>query len=113
MPTQPELGRRRWKSTAGVSPEALFAALDEHGWQLKETARALGISRPSLCNLLARQTDLRPADHWQADQLRPRMAQPGMTLVALARELRCPKEALRRRLRALGLPRLPDGSGPA
>lgn len=103
---------RVWRSTAGVSAETLFAALDAHGWQLKDAAQALGVSRASLYNLLARQPGLRPADHWQADELAALLAQPGVTLVALARQLRCPREALRRRLRSLGLPRPPDDSGP-
>jgi len=100
--------RRAWRSTAGISADTLFAALDEHGWQLQDAARSLGVSRPSLYNLLARQPGLRPADHWQADELAQKLSQPGLTMAALARQLRCPREALRRRLRSLGLPRPPD-----
>jgi Zn-dependent peptidase ImmA (M78 family) len=39
------------------------------------------------------------------------LARPDITLAEMARELQVPREALRRRLRALGLPRPPDDAG--
>ncbi|WP_022980021.1 sigma-54 dependent transcriptional regulator [Ideonella sp. B508-1] len=102
---------RARQSTAGIDRTMLLQALDAHGWQLKEAAEALGISRPSIYNLMARWLDTPPAESLGAEQLGPLLAQPGITLAAMARQLQVPREALRRRLRALGLPRPPDDAG--
>ncbi|KAB0572857.1 sigma-54-dependent Fis family transcriptional regulator [Ideonella dechloratans] len=99
------------QSTAGIDRASLLAALDAHGWQLKEAAEALGVSRPSIYNLMARWLDTPPADSLGAEQLAPLLSRPDATLADMARQLQVPREALRRRLRALGLPRPPDEAG--
>lgn len=101
--------RRVWRSTAGITEADLLAALNLHGWQLKDAADALGISRPSIYNLMDRLLQLRPAEDWSREELAPLLAEPGQTLAALATKLRIPREALRRRLRALALPRPAEG----
>lgn len=102
---------RTRQSTAGIDRATLLQALDAHGWQLKEAAEALGVSRPSIYNLMARWLDTPPAESLTAGQLTPLLARPDITLAEMARELQVPREALRRRLRALGLPRPPDDAG--
>ena len=107
-PAQALAAPRARQSTAGIDRATLLQALDTHGWQLKEAAEALGISRPSIYNLMARWLDTPPAESLAAEQLSPLLAHPDITLAAMARQLQVPREALRRRLRALGLPRPPD-----
>ena len=53
---------------------ALLQALDAHGWQLKEAAEALGVSRPSIYNLMARWLDTPQVDDLTAGQLAPLLA---------------------------------------
>ena len=60
---------------------------------------------------MARWLDTPPAESLAAEQLSPLLAHPDITLAAMARQLQVPREALRRRLRALGLPRPPDDAG--
>nr|WP_256490395.1 sigma 54-interacting transcriptional regulator [Ideonella oryzae] len=107
-PAEPLAAPRARQSTAGIDRTMLLQALDAHGWQLKEAAEALGVSRPSIYNLMARWLDTPPAESLAAEQLTPLLARPDATLAAMARQLQVPREALRRRLRALGLPRPPD-----
>lgn len=104
---------RTRQRTAGIDRAALLQALDAHGWQLKEAAEALGVSRPSIYNLMARWLDTPAAESLTAEQLAPLLARPDVTLAQLARQLQVPREALRRRLRALGLPRPPDSDAQA
>ncbi|MCA6218306.1 sigma-54-dependent Fis family transcriptional regulator [Ideonella sp. B7] len=99
---------RAWHSTAAIDRAALLQALDAQGWQLKDAAQALGISRPSIYNLMARLLDAPNPETLPPERLQALLAQPGVTLAEMARDLQVPREALRRRLRTLGLPRPPD-----
>jgi len=95
--------RRVHRSTAGISPQALIDALDRHGWCIQDAARVLGVSRPSLYNLISRHPGIRPAEQLAVEDIVPLLGQADLTLDQLASRLRTPRESLRRRLRALGL----------
>jgi two-component system nitrogen regulation response regulator GlnG len=98
-PTPPRVHR----STTGITEQALLEALDRHSWCLQEAAHALGVSRPSIYNLIERYPHIRKADEIERDDVLPLLSRPGATLSDLAIQLRTPREALRRRLRTLGL----------
>jgi len=97
--------RRRYRAPDEITAEQLIHALDLSGWCLREAAQALGVSRPSLYNLLARHPEVRQADQLSGEEIRAALAgRPGeASLSELASRLRTPREALRRRLRALGI----------
>lgn len=96
--------RRQYTAPDAISPERLLRALDDSGWCLLDAAEALGVSRPSLYNLLARHPAVRPAESLSAEDIERVLAAEGALpdLSRLAISLRTPREALRRRMRALG-----------
>jgi DNA-binding NtrC family response regulator len=109
----PAPARAPYRATGEVSPDALMAALQTQGWRLKDAAVALGVSRPSLYNLMDRHPDIRRAETVDLAELAPLLDQPGLTLDQLVSQLRVPREALRRRLKQLGCAALPDDDGSA
>jgi DNA-binding NtrC family response regulator len=104
----PAPARTPYRATGEVSPDELLAALQAQGWRLKDAAAALGVSRPSLYNLMDRHPDIRRVETVELAELAPLLAQPGFTLDGLVSQLRVPREALRRRLKQLGCNPLPD-----
>lgn len=105
VPAPAAARRRHYIAPDEISPERLLRALDDSGWCLLDAAQALGVSRPSLYNLLARHPEVRPAHSLSAEDISQALACSEGTpdLSRLAISLRTPREALRRRLRALGL----------
>jgi two-component system nitrogen regulation response regulator GlnG len=99
--TPPPIRRRRKPSQ--VSEEELLAALREHRWELKATARALGIARTSLYDLMKRSPRVRPAAEVPAEEIRRAFDRCGGDLSALVGELEVSERALRQRLKDLGL----------
>jgi two-component system nitrogen regulation response regulator GlnG len=91
---------RRYRLPSTVSGEELTAALDASGWCLSDAAERLGISRPSLYNLMHRHPELRRAERLRPEDVEQARRDGARDLPALATALRVPREALRRRLQA-------------
>ncbi|MBZ4372815.1 sigma 54-interacting transcriptional regulator [Corallococcus sp. AS-1-6] len=86
-----------------VTEAELLAALRASAWDLKATADALGIPRPSVYDLIERSPNLRTAGDLGADEITRCFEACGGDLDAMARTLEVSKRALGRRLKELGL----------
>ncbi|MFB1479211.1 sigma 54-interacting transcriptional regulator [Corallococcus sp. RDP092CA] len=86
-----------------VTEAELLAALRASAWDLKATADALGIPRPSVYDLIERSPTLRTAGDLGADEITRCFEACGGDLDAMARTLEVSKRALGRRLKELGL----------
>jgi two-component system nitrogen regulation response regulator GlnG len=95
--------RRAYAPPASITHAALLNALDRSGWCLRTAAESLGIARPSLYNLIDRHPDIRRADAIPRDEIEAAVSAGMQSIDALAARLRTPRDALRRRLRSLGL----------
>ncbi|HWN66199.1 MAG TPA: sigma 54-interacting transcriptional regulator [Haliangium sp.] len=85
-------------------PEAEIAeALRTHRWDIKATARELGISRTSLYGLIESSGLVRTAGELGVDEIRACHHAAGGDLDAMVERLCVSKKALRRRIRELGL----------
>jgi two-component system nitrogen regulation response regulator GlnG len=100
-PASPPAAARR--KPADISDAELLGALEVNLWDLKSTAEALGIARPSLYRLLERSPHIRAAGAPSADEIQRSYRECGGDLDAMAGRLRISSSALRRRLRELGL----------
>lgn len=102
--TQP---RTAFRSPQDVSEEELLAALAANRWQPRETARQLGISRPSLYFLL----DTFPGTHKAMDLSVEEIAEAGERcggrLRDMAALLQVSEAGIRRRMKQLGLLPIP------
>ena len=104
----PSTGREKGPSAperrpGDVRPEELVEALRRHRWELAAAARHLGISRPSLYNLIRDHPQLRTAGDVDAEEIRRCHRQCDGELEAMADRLEVSASALRRRVRELGL----------
>jgi two-component system nitrogen regulation response regulator GlnG len=95
-PVAPVPSRRR---PSEISEEELVEALARCRWDLKATAEALGLARPSLYMLLERWPHIRTARDLSADEIERSYRECGGDLDAMADKLRISRSALRRRLR--------------
>ncbi|MBN8469927.1 sigma-54-dependent Fis family transcriptional regulator [Corallococcus exiguus] len=86
-----------------VTEAELLAALRASAWDLKATADALGIPRPSVYDLIERSPNLRTAGDLGADEITRCFEACGGDLDAMTRALEVSKRALGRRLKELGL----------
>lgn len=96
----PQAGRRK---PADISETELLAALTANRWDLKATAVALGIARPSLYMLLERSPQLRTTRTLSASELEQSYRECSGDLDVMAARLRISRSALRRRLREAGI----------
>ncbi len=94
---------RAYRRPSAVSEGELMAALRENRFELKATARSLGISRPSLYVLIERCRRVRKASDLDARDIERSLARSGGDLAAAALALEVSCEGLRQRMRALGL----------
>ncbi|WP_223642073.1 sigma 54-interacting transcriptional regulator [Corallococcus sp. EGB] len=85
-----------------VTEAELLAALRASAWDLKATADALGIPRPSVYDLIERSPNLRTAGDLGADEITRCFEACGGDLGAMARTLEVSRRALGRRLKELG-----------
>ncbi len=94
-------GDKEYRSPGEVSEDELVATLRAHHWEVKPAAEALGVSRPSLYNLIERSSRVRKAaDLSDEEVLAAERRHPG-DLEAMARDLEVSRAALRQRLKAL------------
>jgi len=94
-------GSRRRPSEVG--PEELLAALRACSWDIKAAADRLGITRPSLYELIDKSPHLRTAGDVSTEELTRCFHECQGDLDAMVRRLEVSKRALQRRLRDLGL----------
>lgn len=95
--------RVRFRRPASVDDDALLNAMEANRWCLRQAALALGVSRPSLYNLVARHPAIRRAEDIPPAEIAAALARGPATLEALASLLRTPRDALRRRLKDQGI----------
>lgn len=100
--------RIAYRKPSSITQGMLMEALEANGWSLRPAALQLGVSRPSLYNLLSLH-GIRQAEQVGRDEIEAAWRVAGADLARLASHLKTPREGLRRRLRALGLA-LPDTS---
>lgn len=94
--------RDRYKDPATVSDAELLQALDKNGWRIMPAAKALGISRTSMYALLKQSREVRAAREISTEDILE--AVEGETdLDKCAARLKTPREALKRRIREIGL----------
>ena len=105
-PAAPAPARAVFRSPQDVSEEELLAALAAHRWQPRETARHLGISRPSLYFLLDAFPSVRKAMDLSREEIVDAGKRCADRVVEMAALLRVSEAGLRRRMKQLGLPRL-------
>jgi two-component system, NtrC family, nitrogen regulation response regulator GlnG len=93
----------RWRRPSEVGEEELLVALREHHWDLKATARALGISRTSLYALIDESPRIRKASDLSAEEIERSFHEHGGDVEVMAERLEVSKKALGRRLREMKL----------
>jgi two-component system, NtrC family, nitrogen regulation response regulator GlnG len=86
-----------------VGAEELVAALRESGWDLQAAADRLGVSRPSLYDLIEKSPHVRTAGDLSADEIARCVRECGGDLDAAARRLEVSRRALGRRVKELGI----------
>jgi two-component system nitrogen regulation response regulator GlnG len=92
-------GRRR---PAEITDEELVAALRESRWEPAAAARRLGISRPSLYDLVRGCKHLRTAEDLDPEEIERCVNEYGGNIDAAAEQLEVSPRGLRRRMRRLG-----------
>ncbi len=103
-PTEPSVtDSGRFRRAVEVTEEELLQVLEQHHWQLKPAAQALGVSRPTLYRLIDDCSQLRKAVDISEQELRQVLERNGGSLRRGAAELRVSLAGLKRRARGLGL----------
>ena len=95
--------RPTFRSPQDVSEEELLAALAANRWRPRETARQLGISRPSLYFLLDSFPGTRKAMDLSGEEIAEAGARCGGRLREMAALLQVSEAGIRRRMKQLGL----------
>ncbi|MFP2925798.1 sigma 54-interacting transcriptional regulator [Pyxidicoccus sp. 3LG] len=107
VPT-PELRNVARRKASQVTEQELLAALRKNDWDLKATAEALGVARPSLYDLIDKSPNLRTAGDLSAEEITRSFHECGGDLDVMVGRLEVSRRALGRRLKELGL--TPKGS---
>jgi two-component system nitrogen regulation response regulator GlnG len=93
----------RRRKPAEIPQEELLSALRAHRWNLKGTAEALGISRPSLYVLIENCPEIRKAGDLKVEEIVRCHRECGGDLDCMVERLMVSRDALHRRIRELGL----------
>ena len=91
------------RKASRLTEEELVTALRENDWDLKATAEALGIARPSLYDLIDKSPHLRTAGDLSPEEITRCFEACEGDLDAMVRQLEVSRRALGRRLKELGL----------
>ncbi|NMO16364.1 sigma-54-dependent Fis family transcriptional regulator [Pyxidicoccus fallax] len=91
------------RKASQLTEQELLAALRENDWDLKATAEALGIARPSLYDLIDKSPHIRTAGDLSAEEITRCFHACAGDLDAMVRTLEVSRRALGRRLKELGL----------
>ena len=101
-PTGPAAQPTR-RAPSDLTDDEILDALKRCAWRIKPAADELGISRPSLYKLMESSSRFRLAGDLDEDELRRAHAESDGHVAAMAPRLEISPDALRRRLRELGL----------
>jgi two-component system nitrogen regulation response regulator GlnG len=93
----------RRRKPAEIPQEELLSSLRAHRWNLKGTAEALGISRPSLYVLIENCPEIRKAGDLKVEEIERCHRECGGDLDCMVERLMVSRDALHRRIRELGL----------
>jgi two-component system nitrogen regulation response regulator GlnG len=96
---------RSYRDPADVSSQELIERLKKNDFRIKSTARDLGLSRTSLYALIDQTPEIRRARDLSAEEIEECRALVGDDLQSMASELQISTQALRLRLKELGLAR--------
>ena len=102
-PPDPE--RARYRKPDAVDEDELVAALKAHGFRLKPTAQALGVSRTALYGLIERSDRVRKATDLGRDEVRAALSRHGGDVQRAAERLKVSRQALAMRMNQLGIER--------
>ncbi len=104
QPSKPALARKRisYRDTDDVNEDELFQAMRSCEWRIGEAASILGVSRPSLYNLIDKSPHLRRATEIRRKEIADKL-KSGKTLDELVAGFKVSKRALKLRMRDLGL----------
>jgi len=91
------------RKPSDIGDDELATVLQEHAYQLGKAAKALGISRPSMNQLVDRHPTLRRANDLTAAEVMASQQRHGGDIDAMWRELRVSKRGLKLRIAELGL----------
>lgn len=94
---------RKRRKPADVSEAELVDALSENRWEIQATAETLGISRPSLYLLIENTDKARLAGDVSPEEIQASFDRTGGDLDAMVGDLEISKNALKRRIKELGL----------
>lgn len=94
---------KSYRSPSEVSDEELEMALRAHAWEIPQAAAQLGVSRPSMYNLIDRHPTLRKASDLGREELERELGRGSRGLSELASRLEVSRTALKSRLRELQL----------
>jgi two-component system nitrogen regulation response regulator GlnG len=110
LPIASAPARAIFRSPQDVSEEELLAALAANDWKPGATARQLGISRPSLYFLLDAFPSTRKAMDLSSEEIAAAGQRCGGRLREMAAMLHVSEAGIRRRMKQLGLPSIPQSS---
>jgi two-component system nitrogen regulation response regulator GlnG len=102
-PPVPEPKATPRRKPSDISAQELLAALREHAWDLKKAADRLGIPRSSIYDLIDKSPDIRTAGDLSAEEITGCYRECQGDLDTMVQRLEVSKQALRRRIRELGL----------
>ena len=102
-PAEPAASEPARRKPSDVTEPELLAALRESSWDLKATAARLGISRPSLYDLIDRSPGIRTAGDLSPEELQRAYAACDGDLDQMVQRLEVSRRALTRRLKELAL----------
>jgi two-component system, NtrC family, nitrogen regulation response regulator GlnG len=94
---------RSYRSPQEVGEQEVVDALRAHAWEVKPAAEQLGISRPSLYNLIEKFPSIRKARDLTRTEILEGRTRAGGDLDATAAHLEVSKKGLQQRMRELGI----------
>jgi two-component system nitrogen regulation response regulator GlnG len=99
----PEPGAPPRRKASDISEPELLSALRQCSWDFQAAADQLGISRPSIYDLIEKNPNIRTVGRLSAEEISRCHRECQGDLEAMSRRLEVSKRALRRRVKELGL----------
>ncbi len=100
---EPLIPKATYRPKETVTEEETLKALNDTNWSIKDAAEALNISRTILYSLMEKFPSINRLEDITDENIRAVVAQTPNDLNLWAKELRVSREALRRRIKQLGL----------
>ncbi len=92
-----------YRKASEIDEDELIAALRAQKWDLKPTAKALGVSRSVLYQLIDKSPSVRTAAQLDEDEIETAVGQRDGDVVGAAQDLEVSAQGLKLRMKALGL----------